>query len=518
MGWPMRSGFIVAVAVALALTSPATGPHDIGTPDDISPHTARSPYTLSATALIMGGTNKVWSVPPATPRQIRDAVVSANEAYVAPTGLCTGGTPGCDLVAVYTPEQLRLFTGLTDMTLDESVEQGRIILSACLRGLACTATVSPYADTRQEQFADSSFVVNGISQSAIVSSYEKSRLIQQPLADRRISFVLVANANRPNGGLLERFAGLYVPYLGITFSGATPTNSAKSNPLITVDSAKQYDGWVDFPLNPLNVLASLNAALGSLFLHSDYRDVNLNAQLQGQYQDTTYYLLPTPILPLLMPLAGIPRIGMAMALSLDAPLRVLVEAGYDRTINPGQPTPAQFGYLPDLIELTRNLLVAIPTGWDDAISYIKGDQSARPFRTSPQPVHGVGGPPVYAGAVDPYGPPVALAAPTQVSAGAVSAPGPDAMAEGIRPRPLRPTAAPLRQRVHPGPVQGGVVPAAADQVARRAVLDNSAVLDHQHPVGDLDGGQPVGDDQRGTPRQHRAQGALNQTLAGNVKR
>ena len=49
-----------------------------------------------------------------------------------------------------------------------------------------------------------------------------------------------------------------------------------------------------------------------------------------------------------------------------------------------------------------HVAAAIPTGWYDAISYITNDPLNRPFRTLPQPVYGVGGPPVYAGAIDPY--------------------------------------------------------------------------------------------------------------------
>jgi hypothetical protein len=105
-----------------------------------------------------------------------------------------------------------------------------------------------------------------------------------------------------------------------------------------------------------------------------------------------------------MPLALIPVIGMPLARALDAPLRVIIEAGYDRTINPGQPTPAKYSYFPDPVTTLINFAVAIPTGWDDAITSITGNPANRPFHTAPQPVYGVGGPPVYAGAVDPYGP------------------------------------------------------------------------------------------------------------------
>ena len=35
----------------------------------------------------------------------------------------------------------------------------------------------------------------------------------------------MSNPNRPNGGILERFVGAYIPILGVTFSGAMTTNS-----------------------------------------------------------------------------------------------------------------------------------------------------------------------------------------------------------------------------------------------------------------------------------------------------
>ena len=53
-----------------------------------------------------------------------------------------------------------------------------------------------------------------------------------------VSFVLIGNPNRPNGGILQRFEGLTVPFAGITFDGATPTNTDFK----TVDITRQYDG------------------------------------------------------------------------------------------------------------------------------------------------------------------------------------------------------------------------------------------------------------------------------------
>jgi hypothetical protein len=306
------------------------------------------------------------------------------------------------LVAVYTPEQLRPLIG--DMTLDESVAAGRELLNNCIRGAACTATLSPYATTVSTSLTDTSYVVFGQSQSAIIASYQKSDLIAHPPTGKTVSFVLLSNLNRPNGGLLERFVGAYIPIFGITFNGATQTNSPEPTPLTTVDIAAQYDGWADFPTNPLRLLAGLNAVLGTIFMHGDVKAFSGKAQLQGYYQDSTYYLLPSQLLPLVIPLSQIPIIGLPLARALDPPLRVLVEAAYDRTINPGQPTPAKYLYFPNPLKTLTDFAVAIPTGWDDAIATITGNPANRPFHTAPQPVYGVGGPPVYAGAVDPYGP------------------------------------------------------------------------------------------------------------------
>jgi PE-PPE domain len=92
-------------------------------------------------------------------------------------------------------------------------------------------------------------------------------------------------------------------------------------------------------VNPLNLLAVANANMGQQQLHPHYGDHSVNELgviNQGQYGDTTYYMIPTAILPLLTPVEQIPVIGHALADTLDAPLRVLVEAGYDRTRSPGQ--------------------------------------------------------------------------------------------------------------------------------------------------------------------------------------
>jgi hypothetical protein len=230
----------------------------------------------------------------------------------------------------------------------------------------------------------------------------KNDLIAHPPAGS-VSFVFESNPNRPHGGILERFVGVHIPIVGVTFNGATATNSPQPTPLTTVDVVHQYDPVADFPINPLNLIADLNSLLGFLYEHPEGEPGD--PELQGQYQDSTYYLLPTATLPLLRPLHTIPLIGPLLAAVLDPPLRVLVETGYDRTINPGAPTPAKYLYFPNPVTTAVNVVAAIPNGWDNGIAYLTGDPMNRPFGTTPAGPYGVGGPPVNAGAVDPYGPP-----------------------------------------------------------------------------------------------------------------
>ena len=370
---------------------------------------------LAATALYMGGTGHPLSYPEDTPEYTTGYVNWAYNDFVGPSGLCSGGDPGCAQLAVRTPAQFWPITGLTDMSFDESVALGLLNLDNCLRGVACTVTEPPFVATESRTLTDTSYTVFSYSQSGAIASMQKSDLIAHPPVGT-VSFVFVSNPNRPNGGILERFVGVRIPILGVTFNGATVTNSPQPTPLTTVDVVHQYDPVADFPTNPLNLLALLNTIMGFLYEHPE--EGSGTPVLQGQYQDSTYYLIPTTTLPMVRPLTLLPVLGPLLAEVLDPPLRVLVETGYDRTVNPGAPTPAKYLYFPNPITTAVNVLAAIPAGWDNGIAYLSGDPTNRPFHTAIPGPYGVGGPPVNAGAIDPYGPPVPYAAlqPTAMSA------------------------------------------------------------------------------------------------------
>jgi hypothetical protein len=205
--------------------------------------------------------------------------------------------------------------------------------------------------------------VFGWSQSATISSLVMQQLdpTGAPMPNSGLQFVLIGNPSAPNGGMFERFVGLNLPSLGISFDGATPSNSYPTS-IYTLE----YDGIADFPKYPINFLADLNAALGYSEIHGLYlsltpTEVNQaillpGSQALGADTLTNYYMiplsaLPSPhdYLPILQPLANTPIIGKPLADLLQPDMTVLVNLGYGPD-NVGYSTPANvptpFGLFP----------------------------------------------------------------------------------------------------------------------------------------------------------------------------
>jgi hypothetical protein len=418
---------------------------------------------LTATALIMGGTGHPLSSPQDSPDFINSYTTDANNDYILLTGFC--GTDSCTPTAVSTPEQFMPVSGA--MPFDQSVGQGVVNLDQAINA----------------QPVGESMVVFGYSQSARIASIQKANLAASG-STLPVSFVLIGNPNRPNGGILERFEGLKVPIAGITFDGATPTDTNFK----TVDVTRQYDGWSDFPNNPLNPFATANAIAGIQYLHGDYQSVGLgDALYQGAYGDTDYYMIPSRRLPLLMPLAdaGVPSPVVTM---LDAPTRVLVEAGYDRTISPGSPTQASILYFPNPVQTGMNFIIAIPTGMDD------GAQEAaniRPFGTPPideRSPYGVGGPPVNAGSFDSTGAPLVSQPTAPAPDTQPLAPSPTA-ASITAPPPVIDKAAPATPVTAPTP--GWWTPAALPKPAAADVSAPAPAVDPKPAPLDMPKPAPV---------------------------
>jgi hypothetical protein len=296
------------------------------------------------------------------------------EPYIAAT---VGSVPR-PFTNVDYPASAFPLTGLSSPTADQSQTIGRAELAKHVTG-------------------DPAPVIFGYSQGAsVVTLYKRdfNALYANPLPGTTIPypmFVVIGNITRPNGGFFARIPGLHISIIGLRLYGATPTETAGAAPgqVTTHDIVGQYDGAADFPAYPANLFALANAVFGALYVHANYHHLSVSdAVRQRRHGDTAYYMIPAKLLPLLEPLA---RLGVPMPLlaALDAPLRVLVEAGYDRTASPGQPTPARLIPVVKPVALAVNVARAIPTGIDDGLEQLG---LGRPFGTTAAGPCGVGKP------------------------------------------------------------------------------------------------------------------------------
>jgi hypothetical protein len=355
----------VAVLVVMATVVPAS---------TVSPAVKLS---ADSTALLLCGTAcPTWNdahveviknqfIAPTHPGQDIDyvAVTAPMEAWpitglLRVLGLLGFGDPGCGRPGgdCWPDEPLWKLSGLFDLTTDQSIQAG-------------------VGDLEQAMAAGGNdhLVIYGDSQGAIVANVEKRKLAEQypdGTAAPDIDFVLTGDWNVPNGGLHARFPGFYIPILDWTFDGPEPTNTQFHTDVII----RQYDGVADFPLYPLNVIATLNALLGVVYVHPFLFDVSLADETSApatvsQHGDTTYYFFENPDLPLFGPLRtlGVPE---SLIDVVEPFFRVIVELGYDRSIRPWEPTPARLIPPLDPAKVITDLVNAIGEGANNALALI----------------------------------------------------------------------------------------------------------------------------------------------------
>jgi hypothetical protein len=282
-----------------------------------------------------------------------------------------GGFSWGTVDALPTPEGLYPLTGVKTLPLNTSVSQGIGLLDIAIQ---------------QQIGTGNSVLVQGYSQSAIIASFEMRNLLASanPPTGSQLYFNLLGDPMNPNGGLLERFAGLELPTLGVTFYGATPSNTPWTTNIYTLE----YDGFADFPRYPIDFLSDLNAVAGIIYVHPNYPNLNpltlpagdivklpVSSDYTGALANTSYYMVLTPNLPLLDPLRAIPLVGNPLADLLQPDLTYLVNWGYGdpaygySTAPANVPTP--FGLFPPLSATTalpQDLVMGIPQGMSAATS------------------------------------------------------------------------------------------------------------------------------------------------------
>jgi len=371
-------------------------------PAVISPVTAHA-----ATAVIMGPT--FMPDPAADPNYLR--VVAQN--FIGPTTNCKAGN--CTLIPLVTPEEFWPITGLDDLPFDQSITTGLQLLTAELEAQIAAAATEPV-------------VFFGNSQSATLLTLAKRTLADlAPVDKSRLIFVLLANPNRPNGGLLGRAAQTSDPTAeasaaGTTDAGTTPagTVAAVATPtdtgISTIDITFQYDAVADYPAYPSNFLSVLNTLAGAR-IHSGstttlngYTEAELTAAISDPanrqiYGDTMYITIPAKSLPLvdLLRTFGaenrLSNFTTPIADLIEPTMRLLVELGYDRTsygqAQPFRPLPAS-----NQLQLDALTSAAASAGLEAMISALKqsapgpsadpvvgGWDTLRASRGTPKPRH-----------------------------------------------------------------------------------------------------------------------------------
>ena len=292
------------------------------------------------TALVMNGTFE----PVVTPEWISEVMT---ELVTPALGAGYTGEP------MTTPEEFWPVSGLTSLTFNKSIKVGYGLLDARVHESLRDSPTTPLA-------------VFGYSQSAIIAAVEKRTLAAEYAGSDLappVSFAMIGNPYRPNGGVLSRIpllAHVLTPWSEMT---STPTDTDFG----TVDIARQYDVWADFPAYPLNLLSTVNAVFG--LMNHWYLPESVNSLLTGlipmvsidpgspdylpgttleHYGDTSYYFVPSENLPMFYPLRWI---GLGPLVDVFEPLvRVFVELGYDRTASYGQVVRARL--IPSLNNVT----------------------------------------------------------------------------------------------------------------------------------------------------------------------
>ena len=156
--------------------------------------------------------------------------------------------------------------------------------------------------------------VLGYSQSADVATVEMNDLLNNTPAGvnlNDLSVTLLGDPQSPIGGILDRFqfpdgVGAFslspepqhVPFVDIPLSLATTPTTGIATDIYT----GEYDGWANFPEDPSNLFADLNALIGIGTVHPFYPDptpgVNLdttNIISLGSIGDANFYAIPAPL-------------------------------------------------------------------------------------------------------------------------------------------------------------------------------------------------------------------------------
>ncbi|MDT7734497.1 MAG: hypothetical protein QOE12_1671 [Mycobacterium sp.] len=178
-------------------------------------------------------------------------------------------------------------------------------------GDSVTAGVAQLDSHVTQGLANGPESVLGYSQSATVASVWMNELIDSGNKNLgNLHVTLLGDPNSPIGGILDRFQfpdGVghfslspepqHIPFLGIPMS-LDPTPVGIHTDIYT----GEYDGWANFPSDPSNLFADINALIGIETVHPYYPDPTAGVNLDpghiiplGSIDYTNFYAIPAPL-------------------------------------------------------------------------------------------------------------------------------------------------------------------------------------------------------------------------------
>jgi PE-PPE domain len=341
--------------IAVASVSPSVPNVQVRAVQLADVDTADSPLG-DGTALVFGPSGL-----PIPPPQYVDA---ADTLYLQPNGF-TGTAQ-----SAFIPDGAYPITGVKSLELATSLGQDQPIMISDIENQIAAGGVSP----------ENPVVVFGYSQSSGASSLIMSQLHDAGVPSDDVHFVLVGDAQIPNGGFQSTFdfpAGNTSAFTAFGFPFLPPTPSD----LYPTDIyTLEYDGFGDFPHYTTNLLSDLNAMVGFFFAHFLYLDLTPDQinnaillpgseALTGQGL-TDYYMIPNDNLPILEPLLLISGIGQPLYDLLEPDTRILVDLGYGSITEGWNQGPANvpttFGLFPDINQ--TQLSDALSNGWQQGLT------------------------------------------------------------------------------------------------------------------------------------------------------
>jgi hypothetical protein len=310
---------------------------------------------VAGEGFIMGGTG--------TPTPDADYLNSVEQLYLP---------GGYDYQALTTPEQfcpIECLSSQPDLGFGDSVNAGVVALNGDPTDALANGPVS----------------VLGYSQSATVATVWMNELIANNQANLdNLHVTLLGDPNSPIGGILDRFqfpdgvgqfsldpVPQHVPFLDIPLDlGTTPTTG-----IATDIYMGEYDGFADFPEDPSNLFADLNALIGIETVHGFYPDPTPGVNLDtgniidlGKIGDTNFYAIPAPLPTLAFMYDG----GAAGHFFYDSfsPYATLMDDwGYGNPGDPGAGMPVDgvdpIGVAgPWTVDATGQLVESVGSGFD----------------------------------------------------------------------------------------------------------------------------------------------------------